>query len=661
MAATLALSFLEPLAGVAGAAVAIPALLLLYFLRLRRRPLRVGSVMLWERAAKDLQVNAPFQMIRPSWLLLLQLLAVALLCAAMARPALDDDRPPRGRVAILIDASASMSARDGGDGATRLEHAQREALRAVDALDLRAGALATGRGSEAMVISFAASARTLASFTASRAELRSAIGSVEATDQPGDFGSALRLLAPLAAGEGDAPLTVLVFSDGDLPLEPGQGASGADVRFVRVGPAPGEEEANAGIAAIGARRDEARPSRALVFVRLVSTSPEALELPVVVKVSGERRVSETVRVSPAVGRQAEAAASFEVEAPDASVITVTIERQDSLDADNEASVALPPPEGLRILAVAPGGALDPAVELGLRAIEPRSLRVVSAGGYDAAGAPGEADVLVFDRVSPETVPTLPSLSFAAAPPIPGLALAPAERASLTPVVTWLRTHPIMRGVTLDRVEIARPMTLTLPDPLASDHQATTLAHGLSGPLIALLERGALRHVVVAFDVAPTDWWIDVSFPLFLINAVEHLAGGAAATGGSSRTTTEPVAVRARAGATRVVAGRPGEEDREIALDPPAEAGQLVPLGVFPRAGVWRVAGVEGRDTALAVNMVDARESEVRTSDEIGGEGAPLAVGGAGPATPREIWPLFVLAAFILMTLEWWLFAWRMRT
>lgn len=664
MSPTLALSFLEPLAGVGAAAVAIPALLLLYFLRLRRRPLRVSSVMFWERAAKDLQVNAPFQMIRLSWLLLLQLLAVALLCAALARPALDDDRPPEGRVAILIDASASMSARDEGNRRTRLEDAQRAAVDAVDSLDLRAGALGSGRGSEAMVLSFAATPRTLASFTASRAELRSAIERVEATDQPADLGAALRVLAPIAgaASEEGAPLTVLIFSDGDLPIEPGDGALGADVRFVRVGPEPGERADNVAITAIGARRDEDRPSNALVFARFQNAGGDAVEIPVVVRVSGERRRSETVTVGAAADRAGEAAATFSVEAPDASIITVSIEREDALGSDNEASVALPAPQGVRIVAVAPGGTLDPSIREGLRAIEPRSLRVISPSAYSAsAGSIGDADVLVFDRVRPETVPTLPSLSFASAPPIPGLTLTPAEAASITPVVTWLRTHPVMRGVTLDRVEIARPFAMGLPSGAESGYQATALAHGLAGPLIAMVERGALRHIVVGFDVAPTDWWIDVSFPLFLINAVEHLAGWSSASGGSSHTTSDSIAVRARAGATRIVASRLGGTDREVVLESPAEAGQIVPLGVFPEAGVRRVTGVEARDAAIAVNMVEPRESELRTSDEVGAEGAPLAVGGARPATPREIWPWFVLGAFILMTAEWWIYAWRMRS
>ena len=80
----------------------------LYFLKLRRRKLQVSSTWLWSRSIQDLQVNAPFQKIRRSLLLLLQLLLVALAALALAGPIGRASPPDQKRWVFIIDRSASM-------------------------------------------------------------------------------------------------------------------------------------------------------------------------------------------------------------------------------------------------------------------------------------------------------------------------------------------------------------------------------------------------------------------------------------------------------------------------------------------------------------------------------------------------------------------------
>src|SRR6266516_5073023 len=96
-------------AGLIAGALVVPALLVLYFLKLRRRELAVSSTLLWRKAIQDLQVNAPFQKLRRNLLLLLQLLLLALLCLALSRP-VANFTPGAPRLSlILIDRSASIS------------------------------------------------------------------------------------------------------------------------------------------------------------------------------------------------------------------------------------------------------------------------------------------------------------------------------------------------------------------------------------------------------------------------------------------------------------------------------------------------------------------------------------------------------------------------
>src|SRR3954452_22507973 len=114
--------FLSPWAALVAAAIAVPSLLVLYFLKLRRREMAVSSTLLWKKAVQDLQVNAPFQKLRRNLLLLLQLLILLFLLLALARP-VTHFTPGAGKISvILIDRSASMGTRDQElKGKTRLD------------------------------------------------------------------------------------------------------------------------------------------------------------------------------------------------------------------------------------------------------------------------------------------------------------------------------------------------------------------------------------------------------------------------------------------------------------------------------------------------------------------------------------------------------------
>src|SRR5438067_5892190 len=109
-------TFLNPWTAALAGAIVIPSLLILYFLKLRRREMAVSSTLLWRKAIQDLQVNAPFQRLRRNLLLLLQLLLLALLCLALSRPVANFTPGAAKLTVILLDRSASMSAIEDFDG-----------------------------------------------------------------------------------------------------------------------------------------------------------------------------------------------------------------------------------------------------------------------------------------------------------------------------------------------------------------------------------------------------------------------------------------------------------------------------------------------------------------------------------------------------------------
>src|SRR5260370_34853185 len=101
------MSFLAP-AALALSALAIP-IILLYMLRLRRRDIPVSSTMLWQQLLRDREANAPWQRLKRNLLMLLQLLILAALVIALARPFIAVPTVTSGRTVLLIDASASLN------------------------------------------------------------------------------------------------------------------------------------------------------------------------------------------------------------------------------------------------------------------------------------------------------------------------------------------------------------------------------------------------------------------------------------------------------------------------------------------------------------------------------------------------------------------------
>src|SRR5215469_8287927 len=75
--------------------LAVP-IVLLYLLRKKRQRLIVPSTLLWRRAIEEIEATVPFKRLRRNLLLLLQLLVLAAIVLALARPALNSSAQVSG-------------------------------------------------------------------------------------------------------------------------------------------------------------------------------------------------------------------------------------------------------------------------------------------------------------------------------------------------------------------------------------------------------------------------------------------------------------------------------------------------------------------------------------------------------------------------------------
>ena len=192
-----------------------PAIVLLYFLKLKRRPLEVPSTYLWHKSIEDLHVNSIWQRLRNNLLLYLQLAVVLFIVLALLRPSWQALRLSGSRLVLLIDNSASMQATDVKP--SRLEEAKRRVGELIDQMH---------SGDSAMLISFSDTARVEQNFTDNRQQLREALAAIKPSQHSTNLSEALKLAAGLVnpgqANENSTDLHVagtklFIFSDGRFP------------------------------------------------------------------------------------------------------------------------------------------------------------------------------------------------------------------------------------------------------------------------------------------------------------------------------------------------------------------------------------------------------------------------------------------------------------
>src|SRR5690349_3673997 len=247
------MSFLSPLALLG--LVFLPVVLAMYLLKLRRDEQVVPSTMLWKRLLTDVEANAPWQKLRRSLLLLLQLLLVALLAFLAARPFFERPAGLAGDVVVVIDTSASMASTD--TPPTRLEQAKDKVLDALKELPA---------GGTVSVIAAGRTALVVVNGTTDLGRVRAAIDSITVSPSTGDLGDALNLADALAARAGDAD--ILVATDAALASKPTASVN-HEIKVIQVG----RERKNQAIVALAVRPSSSGVTRS-VFVSVANLDLE---------------------------------------------------------------------------------------------------------------------------------------------------------------------------------------------------------------------------------------------------------------------------------------------------------------------------------------------------------------------------------------------------
>jgi Ca-activated chloride channel family protein len=637
----------------------VPLIVAFYMLRLRRSQQPVSSTYLWQELVRDVEANAPWQRLRRSLLLLLQLLLAVILAFLVARPFVERPAALAHDLVLVIDASASMAATDVfPDRLTAAKRAAAEALADVPA---------DGRVS---VISAAETARVVANEATDRGRIDRAIESIEQSKAAGDLADALKLAGKLADRARGSE--ILVVTD-DAGRTPAQVVLDVPVRVLVVG----QERDNQAIAALAVRADPTGLKRT-VFVSIANYSAQTADRRLQILADGNpvtardlyldplSRADVVIDELPAGTRVVEA----RLTAADSTDDDDEMEsRPDFLALDDAAWAVVPPDRLRRILLVGPGNvyiqnafALLPNVEL------------YGATAEDYAGTTGKDkfDLFVFDGFLP---PELPKAAI--------LALAPPRTSALGTVSGTLDSFgmgqlpandPVLRGVDLTRLHIARTQAIELPD------WARAVIPGSDGPLLYAGLRDGLPTAVIAFDLRQSDLPLQVAWPILVSNLSGELLGTSGA-GLDPLVPAAPIELPLPPGSIGIRVTLPDGTVDELtpgatgagsvtfvdtrqlgvyraelipAPAPSASAGGSAGATVAPSPSAT-AAGVENEPTIFAVDLFAADESNIAP-----GDGARLAALGVerDPADAEtgaardEFWPWLVALALAFLLIEW---------
>jgi hypothetical protein len=562
----------------------LPVIVLLYMLRTRRQDLPVSTLLLWQRARRELVAHRPVRRFERSLLLLLQLLAASLLVLALARPQLRLPGAADAGTVVVVDVSASMQATDVAP--SRFAAAIEQAHAAVDA--------APG---PVMVIAAAAAPRIAAPFDDSAATHR-----ILDALRPTDGSARIDQAVTLALGQRrPGGIRVEVFTDRAGAPVPG-------VRYHLVG----RSGANVGIASVAV---EPVQRGSLLVVQVHNAGPAAERIPVVVSQQGRRLAARTVVAG------AGAVTSVTLPISTDGVVDVTLQHADILAIDDTARVIAGAPPPRVVLA----GVADRVLNEALAAIPVR----VTPAQRVTPETLAAADVVILNRTPPAELP--PGNYLLLGTTALNLPVDAVDRIRGPQVLRWAARHPVMRYVRLDEITIGEALRL-------STRGGEVLVEGET-PLLWAYEGEGVRALVSAFTLDQSDLALHLAFPILLQNALAWL-------GGAERVYP--------AGGPIILPSR-GAQEADV-LWPDGTSRRLTSRGgrfVIPaadRAGLYVVRS-GGREELLVVNP-PAEEIAVAPV-------APPAESADAPPTARgtsDVWRALLLAAVVLLAVEWWLWA-----
>ena len=616
------MSLLTPVALALG--LTLPIVVIFYLLKVRRHDEEVSSTFLWNDLIRDLAAHEPLQRLKWNLLLLLQLLGLALITFAVARPFSAQVGQKPVQAVLLVDGSASMQAKDVQPS---------RFSRAIDAARSTLNGLPDNSLATAILVD--AHPQVLVAATADRQQVDRALARAQPSGAAADMREALLLARSL--GGDPASRRIYLFTDGAFNLPPDLPEDLGSVQVVPVGQ---QTTANVAVTTLSSRPDPQDNRRQQLFARVQNFSDAAVQAVVSISVDGQSVEDRNVDLA-ANGESDQIFDQLPAGARYASVMVNTLNGQDGLALDDSAFAVLEQRKPAQVLLVSAGNQF---LEKVLTLLPNVDLYRIASQRYLAVEA-DRFDIIVFDNYLP---PLLPRGNL--------LVVNPPDRGpyrtngsiSRPKVTSWDREDPILSFVDLRDLNIARASKLDVPrwgKPLITAGDGT--------PLMVAGQDGDRRVAILPFDLQQSNLWTMSAFPILMSNIVNYLSPpGVVQAPGIQTGAPESLAPLPQVQSVRVTS--PGDQISEFRTGqgPISYAATDVP-------GLYRVQQIvqNGQQTVdddlFAANLSNPAESDLRPRLTGLNNPGPLEAGVA--VLQKEFWGLLAALVLPLLLFEWFWF------
>ncbi len=503
---------------------------LMYLLKMRERLVPVSAHFLWERVLKAGQRSLLARILRRLFSFLLQLLILATVLLTLGDPRPKTSAIRKVKTLLLLDESASMKTKDmrsEGEPQSRWKAAVELARKVI---------ISKNPEDQILLVSFASKPTPQSAWETDTAALLSTLERIKPRDTPGTLEAGLRYASQLLHKQKDAK--VVLITDGAVPQEGGLfwppvdptckgGAKRLDLTGLNIELLPVRPKGplvNLAITSLAARPLPTDTETGEVLVKAKNYSDKEVKARIDLYVDGNWRESRTFQFAggeevfmllrlPLVGTDLEA----RLKTLDGTV--------DPLELDNKAWAVLPQKPEPRVLLVGRENLFLEAAVL----LIPGYFEKITPEEYSPAmvsscaekgGTP--CNLVIFNGFVPKVLPPTKNQLFLN-PQGPPFKVANRGKGNLQ--ILWTggkRKHPIMKGVSMKDVNLWGVTSSFV----RQKGDVPLMQVDARGTIFGLLhyKKDGRRLVGLGFSLKDSDFVLQLSFPVFILNLVHWFMG-----------------------------------------------------------------------------------------------------------------------------------------